>query len=137
MKGNIYFVLVHVYYSECSQPEPLGMEDGTIGTSQITASSYYIHVSNKGVETIQYAWKGRLNGMIEECWCSIEKDPNLWFRVDFLSVVTMTAIKIQGCRLFGPEFVTELQIATGNSQDSLFFIRDDIGMIQVSLEQHV
>ena len=99
------------------------MEDITISNSQITSSS------NFGGNP---AWKGRLNG--GECWFpSGQNAKGEWFQVEFLSVVTVKAIQTQGCPNYGEEYVTDLQVAIGYSQDSLHFIRDDDGMVKVSL----
>ena len=98
------------------------MEDDTIGNSRITSSSNF-----KGYP----AWKGRLNG--DECWFpSRQNAKGEWFQVEFLSVVTITAIQTLGCQHFGNEYVTNLLIAIGNSHDSLYFIRDDDGVVKVS-----
>ena len=115
------FVLVHTYFSECSKSKPLGMENGAIGNSQITSSSSYQD---------NLAEKGRLNN--DECWLGKETGGE-WFQVDFMFVVTITAIQTQGCETnFYPTYVSKLQIAIGNSQDPLYYIRDDNGEIEVS-----
>ena len=103
------------------------MEDYTIYDSQITSSSNY-----QGYP----AWKGRLNG--DSCWAYSQKNSDIWFQVDFVFVVTITAIQTQGCQTpWGNEYVTDLQVAIGNSQDSLFFIQDDNGMVKVSVARTI
>ena len=104
------------------------MEDGTITNSQITSSSNYENFN---------AWKGRLNGNL--CWSS-ELQVSIsaeWFQVDFLSVVTIEAIQIQGFQDNIDEYVKILQVATGNSQDSLYFIRDDNEVVKVSVKHNI
>ena len=116
------FVSIHTNFSECIQSKPLGMENGTIGNSQITSSTSYPDYP---------AWKGRLNG--DGCWITTGNEPGgEWFQVDFMSVVTITAIQTQGYEATSQMYVTNLQIAIGNSQDSLYFIRDDDGGFKVS-----
>ena len=127
------FVSIHDYSSGCSQPGSLGMEGGAIADSQITSSSFY-----RGTMRDLSAWEGRLNG--DRCWRSSEQNSNdEWFQVDFLYIVTITAIQIQGCITFqlNKYFVTKLQVAIGNSQDSLVFIKDDDGSVKVSGKQHL
>ena len=110
------------------------MEDGTIVHSQITASSHYMDY---------HAWKGRLNGI--SCWSpstspsasDSDSDKNEWLQVDFLSVVTITSIKIQKCSYAEDEYVEyveNLEVATGDLENSLNFIRDDIGIKVVSVK---
>ena len=125
-KKILTFVSVHVYCLEC-QPGPLGMEDGTIGNSQISSSSNYQDF---------YAWKGRLNG--DSCWSSTKKDNNEWLQVEFLSVVTITAIQIQGFRQSEEdEYVEDLQVETGVLENSLNFIRNNYGSKIVSVKHNI
>ena len=98
------------------------MENGTIGNSQITSSTSYSNYP---------AWKGRLNG--DKFWLTSGNEPGgEWFQVDFMYVVTITAIQTQGYEFDLQVYVTNLQIAIGNFQDSLYFIRDDEGGFKVS-----
>ena len=97
------------------------MENGTIGNSQITSSPS---------DNDYLAWKGRLNG--DEYWIATVNEPKgEWLQVDFLSVVTITAIQTQGYGTSRQMYVTNLQIAIGISLDYFDFIWDD-GVIKVS-----
>ncbi|XP_072016926.1 uncharacterized protein [Amphiura filiformis] len=99
----------------CSQP--LGMENHdseSISDSQLSASSSYEGGYNPR--------EGRLNN--NNCWSPSSDEPNEWFQVDFLSEVTITEIITQGCGDVEEEWVTELEIKFGDSESSLFPIRD-------------
>ena len=85
---------------------PLGMED------QITASSYY---GDDG------PWAGRLNNPNGQ-WSAKYEDLTRWIQVKFSSAVTITAIQTQGSGYW----VKELQIQTGDSEDSLSYVMDEM-----------
>ena len=108
---NLRVMFSYVYYLGCSQPVPLGMEDGTITNSQITSSSNHENFN---------AWKGRLNGNL--CWSSEVQFSisDEWFQVDFLSVVTIEAIQIQGYQDFFDEYVKNS--ASCDRKFSRFFV---------------
>ena len=99
-----------------------GMEDGTITNAQITASSFYSIIGLFPLEP----WKGRLNDA--NYWATLGSNPSdPWIQVvlSLMEPVTITAIQIQGGTDPGnPEWVTTLQIQTGNSEASLAYIMD-------------
>ena len=86
------------------------MEDGSITDDQITASSYYGD-NEPGA--------GRLNN--DGQWSAKYEDSTGWIQVKFSSAVTITAIQTQGSVAY---WVKELQIQTGDSEDSLSYIMD-------------
>ena len=85
-QSNSLFLL----YTEC--PQPLGMENGQILDSQITASSKFD--SNHG------ASNGRLNFAAGAgrtgSWSARINDVNQWLQVDLLGKPKVTAIMTQG-----------------------------------------
>ena len=87
------------------------MVDGSITNDQITASSYY---ADDG------PWAGRLNNNGQ--WSAKYEDRTRWIQVKFSSAVTITAIQTQG----GVYWVKELQIQTGDSEDSLSYVMDEM-----------
>ena len=96
---------------------PLGMEDGSITDDQITASSY------RDDDVGKYGpGAGRLNNPNGQ-WYADREDWTPWIQVKFFSRVNITAIQTQGSSRF-KRWVTELQIQTGDSEDSLSYIMD-------------
>ena len=102
----------------------------TIENSQITASSYNNYSNNN----YRYApWQGRLRNM-NRYWATLEADPkDPWIQVDFINTdYVVTGIQTQGsARQQDNEWVEELQIQTGYSEESLTFITEE-NEIQVS-----
>ena len=86
---------------------PLGMEDGTILKSQITQSSGNKHFIG-------------LNSF--SSWNSNKYHP--WIEIDLKTPKTLTGILIQGK---SSEWVTSLQIKTGNDTAALQYITEDNG----------
>ncbi|XP_022790788.1 protein sidekick-2-like, partial [Stylophora pistillata] len=70
----------------------LGMENGYILDSQITASSE--------LNSVHAAHYGRLNfpegGGICGCWVALHKDPHQWYQVDFVRMVSLGKLATQG-----------------------------------------
>ncbi|XP_072017271.1 uncharacterized protein [Amphiura filiformis] len=102
---------------ECSQPMPLGMESGSIGDDQLSASSFYSWLDRPS--------EGRLNN--SAYWASGNKNNNQWFQVKFLSVVTITEIITQGSgdsHIPWRYWITQLRIAFIDSASTLKLIRD-------------
>ena len=101
-------------FSILSAVTPLGMENGSITNDQITASSSY-----NGSEP----WDGRLNNPNGE-WSTDNGDSTQpWIQVKFSSAVNITAIQTQGSS-DANEWVSKLQIQTGDSEESLSYIND-------------
>ncbi|XP_038060290.1 EGF-like repeat and discoidin I-like domain-containing protein 3 [Patiria miniata] len=71
---------------ECSSPQPLGMEDGTIQDDRITASSI--------LGTTYPARKARLN--IDNGWAAWSNDANPWIEVDLVQSTVVTGVTTQG-----------------------------------------
>ena len=104
------------------------MEDGSITNDQITASSFNTRYD-------RYPWNGRLN-KVEGFWSTSVSSPPPWIQVVFLSAVTFTALQVQGGTDEDGDWsawVTRIQIQTGNSEDTLSFIKDDFSQPVVSL----
>ena len=101
------------------------MEDGTIQDSQITGSSY-----NSGFLNSYRAYFGRLHNGNPKYWATSSSNPsNPWFQIDFEDTVEIAGIQMQGGAnsAYPTEYITEVKIQTGNSEDSLVFINDDVG----------
>ena len=98
-------------FSAVTPLAPLGMEDGSITDDQITASSY------------DGDYEPRLNNPNGQ-WSPEFKDLTPWIQVKFSSAVYITAIQTQGSPIVN-RWVTELQIQTGDSEDSLSYIMDE------------
>ena len=94
------------------------MEDGYITNDQITASSY--HAEDR------IPWNGRLNNANGH-WAAGRNDGTPWIQVEFSSAVTITAIQTQGAAS-GSYWVKELQIQTGDSESSLSYIMNEVGI---------
>ena len=94
---------------------PLGMADGSISDSQITASSVFS-------KNNRYSYEGRLNN--NNYWATAEGQPsNPWIQVAFSSPVTIAAIQTQGASGY-QYWVTKLQVQTGDSETTLSYILD-------------
>ena len=109
-------------FTDCTQYGPLGMEDKTILDTQLSASSFH-----NGFLGDYVAQKARLNGA--SYWATAEQNaPNPWIQVDFLTSanVKIFGIQTQGGTLttapYNTEWVTTLQIQTGDSIDLLEYI---------------
>ena len=99
-------------------PIRLGLEDGRVQDSQMTASSHQ--------GTNLEAPSGRLNspaisGRYGGGWRAGRDDPNPWIMVDFLRPVTVTGIITQG-RDARDQWVTQYDLAY--SDDSITWIED-------------
>ena len=128
MKGCIWVYLYHVcmYLGQYAHlvssftdlGNPLGVADTTkIQWYQITASS---HVQGYGSQ------KGRLNRANGYWSAANESTP--WIQVDLSNAVTITAIQTQGAG-YDDAWVTELQVQTGDSEDTLSNITDARGHV--------
>ena len=115
----------HLPFQISGRPIPLGMEDESIADHQIHASSY---LSEKGNN--HEPWRGRLNNS-NGYWSALITDDYPWIQVEFSSAVIITAIQTQGAGST-EEYVEELMIYTGDSNDALSLIPND-NPISVSL----
>ncbi|XP_031575508.1 uncharacterized protein LOC116309071 [Actinia tenebrosa] len=75
---------VELYGCKVCDEQPLGMEDGSIQDSSITASSW-----KSGLEP----YKGRFNGGTG--WCANSRSAGEYMQVDFKRVMTISAITMQ------------------------------------------
>ena len=117
------------------------MEDRSIEDSQITASSYY-----SVLLPLPYSKPpgfARLNN--GDYWSTSYSNPsNPWIQVDFIDRVELYGIQTQGYYSPGAllaipprpeitEWVTMLQVQTGDSEDTLTFIKDTNGIPEVAI----
>ena len=97
--------------------EALGMEDMSILNDQITASAWALGAAPR---------HARLNN-IKSYWSVSITDPSEpWIKVDLLSVETVTGMKTQGGWVPGykPEWVTQLQLQYGETENSMDYIME-------------
>ena len=101
------------------------MEDRSIEDTQITASSYTSDWRNDYKPHL-----ARLNNQGLNYWApEISGYPlSAWIQVDFLTNVELYGMRRQGFRdSFYNQYVSVLEIQTGNSEESLKFIEDERG----------
>ena len=99
----VHSIRVHFFILDCPNGTDLGLSDGTISDSQITASTEYSHSPAAGV---------RLNST-ESGWLAKSTDSYPWLQVDFQEVVNIAIIKTQGSEGTG-QFVRTFSISFGN-----------------------
>ncbi|XP_028416913.1 lactadherin-like [Dendronephthya gigantea] len=87
---------------DCVNPQPLGMEDGSIGDGQLTASSY--------LTVARHAIASRLNS---GSWRQASGDTNPWLQVDLLHQTKITGVATQGHR-DNPSLIKTFKMSTGN-----------------------
>ncbi|XP_028408770.1 uncharacterized protein LOC114531336 isoform X2 [Dendronephthya gigantea] len=95
------------------QTIPLGMENGLILDSQLSASSERYHPFSGAASArsnLKTALDGRYGG-----WIAAEGDDDLWLEINFISNVTVTAILTQGLDV-GMNYVKEYTVAFNNSE---------------------
>ena len=114
-------------------PSKLGIEDGSILDSQLTASSVYD--SNHGPE------RARLNGVksgnLKGAWsaASDSLDEQQWIRVDFNGASkTVSGILIQG-RQDGAQWVTEYMVQYRRDGAKWVYVKDGDGLDAVSVDE--
>ena len=94
------------------------MESGDVSDDQITASSFF--AGQGGLN----AWKGRLNNA--DYWATSSGSPaDPWIQVDLSRDIDVKGIITQGSAHVYMEWVTELQIQYGDSEDSLEYILEN------------
>ena len=100
--------------TDCGPYVPLGMEDGSISGTQITASS------TKESNHTYYPKNARLNGI--RFWLADKTKEPHWLQVDFLVSVMISGIQIQGDS--NKEWTKTIQVAYGGSENSLVLIKN-------------
>ena len=95
------------------QPLPLGMENGLIMDSQLSASSQkYYHFS--GAASGRFNSKTMTNHRLGG-WVAAEDDTAPWFQVNFIHNATITAIVTQGLDT-GESYVKEYTVSFNSSE---------------------
>ena len=79
-------------YKGCKNPKALGMENGQIHDSQITASSQWDVNHGPTNARLNFKAHGRRTG----AWSSRRNDVNQWLQIDFKYRATITEILTQG-----------------------------------------
>ena len=106
------------------------MESRIIRDDQITASSYLIR------ENEDYtAKRGRLNESPYYWSTATEHSNDSWIQVDMLQQTIVKGIITQGGITNTPQWITELQVQYGKSEDTLIYIHDN-GNPRVSTLTH-
>ena len=114
----------------CDQSTPLGMKDGTIADSQITASSNY---RNYG------PWRGRLGNT--RSWATkTENASSPWIQVKFLNVVVITGVQTQGGyywnqKTYYENWVETLHVQYEDYPDWRYIMDGEKEMVCVSLSE--
>ncbi|XP_038059998.1 retinoschisin-like [Patiria miniata] len=110
----------HTSVNECSSPEPLGLEDGTITDDHITASSN---------QMINPAREGRLN--YNSAWMAQWDDTNPWIEVDLIDSTVVRGVITQGYYKY-THYVTHYQVAYQKQPSSVReHVTDENGDIKV------
>jgi ribosomal protein L19E len=111
-------VIPKIFTLECRQPLRLGMENGEIHDSQISASSEWD--ANHG------AINSRLNfqaqGKRQGAWSARRNDRNQWLQVNFNLQATVTEILTQG-RSNSNQWVTSYTVSYSNDGLNFFAYR--------------
>ena len=109
------------------------MTSRSIKDSQITASSYDTDSSKEYAPHL-----ARLNNDGTDFWATSTFNPWPWIQVDFLISVELYGIQTKGFYdsvllvLAAPQYVSMLQVKTGDSEDSLMYIEDSDGSPKVA-----
>ena len=128
------FDLSQIHFADCGSFGPLGMEDRSIEDTQITASSYFSDWQNDYKPHL-----ARLNNKGQNFWAPIPSNYPLssWIQVDFLINVELYGIERQGFRdSFQNQYISVLEVQTGDSEESLKFIKDERGDPKVTVLIH-
>ncbi|XP_047146166.1 uncharacterized protein LOC105847048 [Hydra vulgaris] len=98
MIKTVVFILLHIVMEieskNCKYRTPLGMRNGYIKASQLTASSIYSGDDGKIKNDNYRPHMGRLNN--KQCWCSKNLGLSEWYQVQFEKVTTVNGIALQG-----------------------------------------
>ncbi|XP_038060862.1 lactadherin-like [Patiria miniata] len=105
--------------TDCSSPQPLGMEDGRIPNNSIKASSQW---------SCCPASNARLNNKLR--WNTLSSDANPWIEVDLVESTVVTGIVTQGSSV--GSFVTQYNVAYQKQHSSdREHVKDGTGKIKV------
>ena len=101
---------------------PLGMKDGTIQDSQITASSFNDDGHDHGPHRarLDLQREGNKRG----AWSAGSNDVNQWIQVDLRAITSVSGIVTQG-RSDSNQRVTAYKVQYGNNVTSLQYIDSD------------
>ena len=114
-------------FSPKCESVPLGMANGTIPDSSITASTYQTH--KHWDREPHYARLGQ-----DKFWGSIGNDSEPWIQVDLGSIHIVTGLQIEGD--YHDEtyqyWVKQIKVKMGMSEEDLTFIEDDQEMPEVN-----
>ena len=113
---------MNVSLLEC-EPGPLGMTNGSIPDSSITASSYKKVSSFDRLPKYARLGRGRF-------WMSDDDDPMPWIQVDLISSHNVTGFMTKGHDLSG--WVEQIKVQVGNAEENLVFIKDCEGQSKAS-----
>ena len=98
------------------------MESRAIEDDQITGSSFDSHTTWGKYEP----WEGRLNNIYNHFWSTETKDPeDPWIQVNMSQQTVVKGIITQGGAGGYDQWVTELQIQYGESEDTMSYIREN------------
>ncbi|XP_077862596.1 protocadherin Fat 4-like [Saccoglossus kowalevskii] len=97
--------------------EPLGLENGDITDSQITASSYY--------SESYVPWNARLNGMTTS-WTAKFNDYNQWIEVDIGRIREITGFITQG-GYDSNQWVTQYHVSYSEDDNAWTYYKDTTG----------
>ena len=105
--------------------EPLGMEDGKIADSQISASSEYNE--NHGAANARLNRQAHMNR--KGGWCANQKDNNLnmsdqWIQVMFAKPTWVTGVLIQGRQDY-PQWVKKYKVEYSNYMENWKFVQNN------------
>ena len=105
---------------------PLGMANGKIPDSSITASSYQTHDSWDRLPTYS-----RLGG--DRFWGSTESDFESWIQVEFSNIHIVTGLQTEGDYKdeTAQYWVEKVSVKIGMDDGALMFIEDDQGQPKV------
>ena len=112
------------FFSGCTNIKPLGMENGTILNSQVSASSKNAWQSSAPLARLNLQpMSPLLSG-----WVPNTGDPSPWLQVDFLSYAKVTAILTQGD---DSNFVRTFTVSYSNNNED-FQLYKEFGLVKVN-----
>ena len=123
--------IISVFHYVDTTPEsiPLGMENGLILDSQLSASSAKYSYYSSATRGRLNSTNGTLASERYSGWIAADNDHAPWFQVDFLSNVTVTAMVTQGLasgESYVKEFTVDFNSSEGGHQD--YIRKNDVGV---------